>query len=242
MGDTSRLPSIDDFANAEHCVLEDVPYTHTPKTTLAGERQARNVRHDVTVSDALRGRKTRVVIYAEGLADIEVQRRGRESRHSRYDLRFLDSVPKTERHQATGLFRAAGFLAGLSGFLVIAGAFGWLPGIALIVGLAGFGLTAATMFTGIVRSYEDIGFRTLHGHADVLRLRAGLGTIGQFHVLIPKLVEAIAEAAESIHEETAVYLRAEMREHYRLRGEGILTDEACAASTGKILNEFNDNA
>jgi hypothetical protein len=242
MGDTSRLPSIDDFANAEHCVLEDVPFSHTPKTTLAGERQARNVRHDVTVSDALRGRKTRVVIYAEGLADVEVHRRGREPRHSRFDLRFLDSVPKTVRHQASGLFRASGFLAGLSGFLVIAGSFGWVPGVLFTIGLAGFGVTAATMFTGVVRSYEDIGFRTLHGHAEVLRLRAGLGTIGQFHVLIPKLADAIAEAAESIHEETAVYLRAEMREHYRLRGEGVLTDEECASSTGKILNEFDDKA
>jgi hypothetical protein len=30
-----------------------------------------------------------------------------------------------------------------------------------------------------------------------------------------------------------------MREHYRLRNEGLLTDDECSASTGKILSEFD---
>jgi hypothetical protein len=61
----------------------------------------------------------------------------------------------------------------------------------------------------------------------------------RFHKLVPRLIEAIADAAESMHDETAVYLRAEMREHYRLRGEGILSPDSCAAGTGRILAQFD---
>jgi hypothetical protein len=35
-------------------------------------------------------------------------------------------------------------------------------------------------------------------------------------------------------------LRAEMREHYRLRGDGILDDE-CSEGTGRILVHFDDD-
>lgn len=239
MADTSRLPSIDEFANAEHCVLEDEAFNRVPPTTMLSDRQARDLRHDTTIRDGLRGGYTRIQIYAEGLADIETKRRGKDPTHMRYDLRFLDPVPKATRFQATGLFRTAGLMSGLSGLFTIAAIFGWLPEYFLIAGLAGFALTAITMFVGFVKSHEIIAFKTLHGRADVIRLRAGLGTIGRFQVLVAKLVAAIGTAAESVHEETSVYLRAEMREHYRLRGDGVLTDEQCAASTGKILNDFD---
>ena len=40
---------------------------------------------------------------------------------------------------------------------------------------------------------------------------------------MPELSRAIEEAAEKITGDTSAYLRAEMREHYRLRGEGVST-------------------
>jgi hypothetical protein len=30
-----------------------------------------------------------------------------------------------------------------------------------------------------------------------------------------------------------------MREHYRLRGDGVLSSESCADSTGRILAQFD---
>ena len=48
-----------------------------------------------------------------------------------------------------------------------------------------------------------------------------------------------SEAAERIGVDTAAYLRAEMREHYRLRGDGVLDNDACARGTGSILAQFD---
>jgi hypothetical protein len=53
------------------------------------------------------------------------------------------------------------------------------------------------------------------------------------------LSHAIDEAAENIGTDTAAHLRAEMREHYRLRGNGVLSQESCASGTGRILAQFD---
>jgi hypothetical protein len=53
------------------------------------------------------------------------------------------------------------------------------------------------------------------------------------------LCRAIEEAAERIGADTAAYLRAEMREHYRLRGNGVLDNDECARGTGRILAQFD---
>jgi hypothetical protein len=61
----------------------------------------------------------------------------------------------------------------------------------------------------------------------------------KFRAFVPVLSRAIEEAAERIGDDTSAYLRAEMREHYRLRGDGVLSNEACAESTGRILAQFD---
>ena len=106
--------------------------------------------------------------------------------------------------------------------------------------ITGATLTVLALFVAYYLSHEKIVFRTLHGRAAAIRFGAGLGTMRRFHKLVPRLIEAIANAAESMHEETAVYLRAEMREHYRLRGDGIISEEECAESTERILGEFDE--
>ncbi len=117
--------------------------------------------------------------------------------------------------------------------------FGWFPLVTIPAAILGLTATFATAATAFYLSQEKIVFHTLHGRAPAMRFDAGLGTIHRFRKLIPRIVEAIADAVETIHDETAVYLRAEMREHYRLRGAGILSEEQCAASTGRILGEFD---
>jgi hypothetical protein len=56
---------------------------------------------------------------------------------------------------------------------------------------------------------------------------------------VPQLRRAIEEAAARNGTDTAAYLRAEMREHYRLRGDGVLDGDACAQGTGRILAQFD---
>ena len=91
----------------------------------------------------------------------------------------------------------------------------------------------------LYRSHERTDFHTIHGRACVLSLVANFGSIKQFRAFVPVLSRAIEESAEKITSDTSAYLRAEMREHYRLRGDGILSNDSCAESTGRILAQFD---
>lgn len=236
----NRLPSIDDFADAEHCVLEDVTVQQPALASDSrGSTGAREIAEEVTIQDKLRGRKTFVQIYAEGWVDLEIDRRGKQSTHHRIDLRYLDPVPAMQRHHPIRLLQTAGILFGLTALFAIPAGFGWFSVVSIPVTIVGAVATLGALFATYYFSHEKISFQTLHGRADAIRFGAGLGTIRKFHKLLPKLVDAIADAAESVHDETAVYLRAEMREHYRLRTDGVLSDAECADSTERILGNFD---
>jgi hypothetical protein len=148
-------------------------------------------------------------------------------------------VPKIERVLAMRWLTAAfgcGALTVLAAFLT---RFDALHTAALCaLGIAALA-TAVALYVGIYASHERIEFCTLHGRAAVLELVANLGSIKKFRAFVPRLCRAIEEAAERIGTDTAAYLRAEMREHYRLRGDGVLDNDECARGTGRILAQFD---
>jgi len=236
----TRIPSIDDFADAEHCVLED-PTVQQPALVRASGNttQAREIRDELRVQDRLRGRTTLVRIYQEGWLDLELRSRGRGTQHHRVDLRYLDPAPTMRRHYPERVLQVAGILGGLAGVALISTLFGWLATVMAPVAIVAATAALAALGYTFCASHEKITFRTLHGRAGAICFVAGLGAIKRFHKLVPPLVDAIGDAAESVHEETAIYLRGEMREHYRLRGEGALSEEDCAESTGRILGNFD---
>ena len=238
----SRQPTLADFAEAEHCVLEDLTVEMTGISAAVAHqaRQPAEVGEEFDIRDALRGRHTRVRLYLEGWADIEVARRGRRADYHRIDLRYLDPVPSTTTHYPVALVKATGAAAAITAVAAIPAWFGWLSSYSIPATIAAGSVTLGGLVAAFYLSHEKIVFRTLHGRANTIRFGAGLGTMRRFHKLVPRLIEAIANAAESIHEETSVYLRAEMREHYRLRGDGIITDEECSAATERILSEFDE--
>jgi hypothetical protein len=79
----------------------------------------------------------------------------------------------------------------------------------------------------------------LHGRAVALQLEAGVGAIRRYREMLPDLVGAIEAAGESVSDDTMVYLRSEMREHYRLREAGVLSETECSESTSRILAYFD---
>jgi hypothetical protein len=236
----NRLPTIADFANAEHCVLEDVTVQQPAlDPSFVRSVEARDVGDEVEIVDKLRGRRTLVRIFDEGWLDLEVERRGKATTHYRIDLHYLDPVPTMRRHHPMRLLKSAGIAAGLTAVCSIPAFFGWLQSWFVPTAIAGAVVTGGLLLVAFYLSHEKIHFKTLHGRADAVRFGAGLGTIRRFRKLVPMLVDAIADAAETVGDETAVYLRAEMREHYRLRSTGVLSDEECAESTGRILGQFD---
>jgi hypothetical protein len=199
----------------------------------------KTIRAAIALRNPLRHSGVDLTLFDEGVLRITHHRKGGSDEPYHLDLRFLDPVPTIERVLAkrwllTTLGCAA--LAGLATFLMRFDAI-YTGALVILLGSAVGGLAA--LYGGIYRSYERSEFCTIHGRTPVLTLTANLGAIKRYRGFVPVLSAAIEEAAERITADTAAYLRAEMREHYRLRGDRVLDNEACAAGTGRILAQFD---
>ena len=224
---------VPDDAPSEHIYIGGDEFSTEPAVV------ARTVRATLQLYNSVRRRGVEVTFFDEGFIKVR-ERRGKEADEPFFlDLRFVDPVPRIDRVFAARSFLVAlgcGATAALAGFLL---RFDALYAFAAPALGAAVLATAVALYFGIHRSYETTEFRTLHGRVVVLRLLANFGSMKRFRAFVPVLSEAIEEAAESIGADTSAYLRGEMREHYRLRGDGILDSDTCAAGTGRILAQFD---
>jgi len=226
-------PTPTDDSPSEHIYIGGDDFTADPATT------AKTISHKVRLNNPLRHAGADITFYTEGVLKVVTLRKGKQTESFFLDLRFLDPVPKIERTIAARWLYAAlgcGATAALAAFLlrfdVLYVAAAAVLGAAVLAG-------AVALYVGIYLSHERIEFFTMHGRASVLPLVANVGSLRKFHAFLPVLSRAIEEASESIGADTSAYLRAEMREHYRLRSEDILSPESCAAGTGRILAQFD---
>jgi len=230
---TSPLPEFADDSPSEHIYIggEDL----NPDPAVA----ARTIRERVTLNNPIRRLRTDLTLYEEGFLKVERRRGGRLCDAYRLDLRYVDPTPAIERVVALRTIYAAlcgGGMAALSGILLRFTIWPLVTGSVLAASVA---TLLVSMLLAAYRSYERTEFVTLHGRAPVLRLFANFGSIRQFRSFGPTLSRAIADAAERVGDGTAAFLRAEMREHYRLRGDGVISRDACAQSTRLILAQFD---
>jgi hypothetical protein len=202
-------------------------------------RTAHKVRERWRLGNALRRMVTEVTLFEEGYAEI-AQHAGRKSGAPfRLDLRYLDPIPSITRVVATrAWWTAVGCAAAALGAFAVA-SFTALGVLAVSFGLGAAAAAAVAVAIALQRSHETIEYVTLHGRARVLVLVANFGAIKPFRAFVPELSQAIEEASEEIGGDTSMFLRAEMREHYRLRGDGVLSVGTCAECTGRILAHFD---
>ena len=202
-------------------------------------RTAHKVLERWRLSNPLRRMATEITVFEEGYAEITQQAGRKSGAPFRLDLRYLDPVPSITREIAThAWWTAAGCAAAaLASFAV--GYFTSLGVLAVSFGLGAAATAAVAVAIALRRSHETIEYCTLHGRACVLTLVANFGAIKPFRAFVPELSRAIEEAAEDVAGDTSSFLRGEMREHYRLRGDGILSVGACAECTGRILAHFD---
>jgi hypothetical protein len=220
-------------APAEHIYIGSEEISADPAAA------ARTPRATAVLRNPVRRSGVELTLFDEGYLKVTALRSGEAGVPFFLDLRFVDPVPKIERVIAVRWLAAAlglGATAALAAFLLRFDALELAASWGL--GLAAVG-AAATLYVGVYSSHETTEFCTLHGRAAVLRFVASLGSIKRFRAFMPQLCHAIDEAAERIGTDTAAYLRAEMREHYRLRGDGVLDNDACASGTGRILAQFD---
>ena len=200
---------------------------------------AHKVREKLALRNAIRRTRVELTVFEEGFLKVVEHKGGNRGDPYRLDLRYLDPVPSISYVVAGRSIIAAlagGALAALAALLL---QFSILPAITFVAALAGFGLMAGALAIAAYRSHEKIEFSTIHGRAVVLTLIVNMGGIRRARALVPALSRVIEEIAETINADPITYLRAEMREHYRLRGDGVLTNESCSDSTGRILAQFD---
>lgn len=220
-------------AAAEHIYIESEDLATNPAAA------ARTLRQTVVLRNPLRHTGAELALYDEGFLKVTKLRRGNADKPFFLDLRFVDPVPKLERAIAARWLAAAlggGALTALAGFLMRFDALYSFAAMGLALAAVS---TAATLYAGLYLSHERTEFCTLHGRSAVLELIANFGSIKKYRAFVPVLSQAIEEAAERIGTDTAAFLRAEMREHYRLRGDGVLDNDECGLGTGRILAQFD---
>lgn len=207
--------------------------------SAASAGAARTISEQRTLRNALRRTSVEITLFKEGFVDVAPTRGGKRGEHLRLDLRYLDPVPAIERVIAARWFYSALACALLAGLAVYLLRFDAVRFASLFVLGGAVCASIATLMIGLYRSCERTRFSTLHGRAPVLELVANWGSLKAFRAFVPVISAAIEEAAEQIGDDTAAFLRGEMREHYRLRGEGVLSTQCCADSTGRILAQFD---
>jgi hypothetical protein len=227
----AAAPGALDETLAEHIYLGD--------ETAGDVAVPKTVREKFELRDRLRGLDMRVTLYEEGFLRLD-ETRGKHTRTYNVNLRYLDPVPTQERHYAKRTVQVAAILAGIAAIAAMLVVFPSLATIAILTSATAGGAALAAFFMFAYLSHEKTVFRTMHGRAAALALTAGLGRIRRLRSLLPGIINAIGDAEDDIGEDTAVFLRAEMREHYRLRTDGVLSEEECSDSTGRILVHFDD--
>jgi hypothetical protein len=223
-----------DAMPSEHILLE----SESPEPAVAAGR-AGVLRVRFTLNNRIRRLCTEFRFYEEGYLGVRVQRGGYEEPERRFPLLHLDPRPAlsyrgAETARATALYAIvlAALLAGLAYFSVA-------PTIMLPAAVAAFftaGL-AATVF--VYRAEEQVQFLTRHGRVALVTLVGSYGCLGACRTLVPLLVTAIKESASRDSGDKNSFLRAEVREHYRLREQGLLSSGDCLSAVQRILGRFD---
>jgi hypothetical protein len=218
----------------EHIVLETL---EVPRLEVANVRR---VREHIRLENRSRGIATEFTFFDKGFLGVHEERRGNSGDEVLLDLRHLDPRPVLSRSFA-GKSLAVG-LASIGLSLAI-GAVAYVWTVPAFVTVPTIGATlaagAVALWLFVLRTRNEVTFRTKYGQTAVLTLTANLGCFRAYRAFVPKLVNAINEARALNTRDRKQQLRDETQEHYRLREIGALGAEECGTGTRRILAQFD---
>jgi hypothetical protein len=153
------------------------------------------------------------------------------------DLRFVDASLALSRHFASRwllstlvLITLAGAIAYRVGGSATPG--GWLAAAGVVLTMA-----VAAAVVCIYRTTETVSMYSTHGRARLFEFTSGLGVKRAVHPFTNKLAAHVKLASAARRPMRSEHLRDEMREHFRLRENGVLSAEEYEASKARILAE-----
>ena len=145
------------------------------------------------------------------------------------DLRFVDrSIRATKR----GSWMCVLVALALAGAVIVT--LSWRQHQVLLR-VTTLGLAVCAGLVCVWRAAETLSLRSLHGDATLLEFTGGLGTRRATREFARKLAAHIQFAATARSQGKAEHLRDEMREHFRLKEAGVLSQEQYDAGKARIL-------
>jgi hypothetical protein len=183
------------------------------------------------------GLQTEMILFEGGWLSVREHRSSKPGVARMINLRYVDPAPQINRYFARHALVASAALAAAALCAAILAIFSIQPVFTVSAALVSLIAAAVAFATCAYKTRKTVLFVTRHGRAPVISLMATLGSFRAMRQVVPRLIEAIEAAADekSLGNQG---LRAEMREHYRLRECGVLTERVCAQSTQRILEHF----
>jgi hypothetical protein len=213
----------------EHILLES-EVREVPKVG-----SARKVHAALRCYDRLRRRGLELAIIDYSFLAVRTGRVG-SLREYVLDLRFIDRSLGLTRHYPwrwAAMSFALAMTAAFSAWHIGSSAVPWWQHPWLPMCAATFALTACACLVCTWRLTETLVLRSIHGQATLLEFTARLGTLRMVHQFARKLAAHIELARRSSGGE---HLRDEMREHFRLKDAGVLSQQQYEASKARILS------
>jgi hypothetical protein len=230
-----------DFSHAEHLVLEgseaETVASLADTFVIERPRDARKAIETWQLRDRFHRRRLELQTFDDAMLTLTEFGRGKTLRAQRLDLRFLDPAAALTLRRPRRLLKLA-LGSAACGLLCLALDVVLPSSLLPLLGGASLALAALVALIAARRTGEEVVFFTRHGRAPALRWQAGFGCVRRSRKLRPRLAAAIDEASRGPVANRAASLRAEMREHYRLKEAGILSNEECTAAARRILAEF----
>jgi hypothetical protein len=227
------------MADAEHIFLE------SDESVVPTLETARRIHARLVLHGSLWRRSIELALIDHIYLSVRTARA--KSVDARYvvDLRFVDPAPRLKRRLAWSLIAAsvAFFALGIFGARSVAAStvpwwrHEWLAATAVLFSLAGGALFAAIRLTT-----ETLTLVSAHGRAKLVAHTGGLGTFRTLHQFLPRLQAHLRIAVGARHGTRAEQLRDEMREHFRLRNAGALTEAEYESAKRRILAMHDPSA
>jgi hypothetical protein len=151
------------------------------------------------------------------------------------DLRFVDSSLEFSRRIASRWILAALTLSALTVGMAVRVDSSTAPSDWLIACAAVAVMAIGAALVGIYRTIETVELYSSRGRARLLEFTSGIGAIRTLKPFRAKLAAHIRLAIAARRPLKWQHLRDEMREHFRLRETGVLSDEEYETSKGRIL-------
>jgi hypothetical protein len=217
----------------EHILLESSEPREVPEL-----RTARRIHARALLRSRLRRHVAELVLL--DLCYLSVRHQRRRGSISRYvlDLRFVDPVPRLERHVPSRWIgaSAAGFaLTFLVAWQVAHSPGHWWEHASLTACAGLFAASIGITFVAVWRTTETVALYSTHGRARLFEFTGGLGTFRGLRAFEPLLIAHLRHAVAARRRDFGDHLRDEMREHARLRDLGVLSGNEYEISKRRVL-------